>query len=406
MARAARPGAAGRTGTIVGVSRRLILTCAIVLVDTIFFTALSPLLPQYADRFGLDKGALGLLAGAFAGGVLLAAIPSGFCTTRFGARIMTLVGLGLLGATSLAFGLAGGLGLLLGARFLGGIGSACSWTATVTWLTADAPRERRGELIGVAVSAAVVGGLLGPLLGSTAAAVGPAPAFGAVTVAAGALGAGVLRTPEAGRSGEGGGHGLGRALRAPGVAAGAGLIMLCPLLFATLSVLVPLTLARGGWGAAMIGGVYAVTAAAEAGVHPLLGRWSDRQGFRRPTRVALAAAAVVLLGLAGTDAPWPLAGLVLLAGLTFGATLVPGMALLTHSAEAAGLDAAMAFGLTNLAWALGYAIGAPAGGALAEAAGDAAAYVTLATLCLAALPLLGRVADPAPARLDTLGRDS
>ena len=48
----------------------------------------------------------------------------------------------------------------------------------------------------------------------------------------------------------------------------------------------------------------------------------------------------------------------------------------------------------------------PAGGALAEAAGDAAAYVTLATLCLAALPLLGRVADPAPARLDTLGHDS
>ena len=92
-------------------TRLLALTCAIVLVDTIFFTALSPLLPHYADRFGLDKGALGLLAGAFAGGVLMAAIPSGLLTTRFGVRTMTLAGLGLLGATSLAFGLAGGLGV-------------------------------------------------------------------------------------------------------------------------------------------------------------------------------------------------------------------------------------------------------------------------------------------------------
>jgi MFS family permease len=274
----------------------------------------------------------------------------------------------------------------------------------VTWLTADAPRERRGELIGMAVSAAVVGGLLGPLLGSAAATAGPPIAFGAVAVVAGALGAWVLLTPGTARSSEGGLDGLGRALRTPGVAAGAGLIMLCPLLFATLGVLVPLALARAGWSAAMIGGVYAITAAAEAVVQPLLGRWSDRQGVRPPIRVGLAGAVVVLLGLAGTDAPWPLAGLVLLAGLTFGATLVPGMALLTHSAEAAGLDAAMAFGLTNLAWALGYAIGAPVGGALAQAAGDAAAYVTLAGVCLAVLSLLGRVA--APARLDTVGRDS
>jgi MFS family permease len=386
------------------VRRLLTLTCAIVLVDTIFFTALSPLLPHYADRFGLDKGALGLLAGAFAGGVLIAAIPSGLLTARFGPRSMTLVGLALLGSTSLAFGLADSLELLLGARFLGGIGSACSWTATVTWLTADAPRRRRGELIGAAVSAAVVGGLLGPLLGSAAAAAGPTLAFGGVAAAAGVLGGWVVLTPETGRASEDAPSGLGRVLRNPGVGAGAALIMLCPLLFATLSVLVPLALAREGWSAAMIGGVYAVTAGAEAAVQPFLGRWSDRQGVRPPIRVGLAGAAVVLLGLAGTDAPWPLAGLVLLGGLTFGATLVPGMALLTHSAEAAGLDAAMAFGLTNLAWALGYAIGAPAGGALAQAAGDAAAYVSLALLCLAVLLLLGRVR--APVRLDTLGRDS
>ena len=36
--------------------------CALVLVDTIFFTALTPLLPHYAHAAGLSKAGAGLLS--------------------------------------------------------------------------------------------------------------------------------------------------------------------------------------------------------------------------------------------------------------------------------------------------------------------------------------------------------
>ena len=55
--------------------RFLVLVAAVVLVDTMFFAVLSPLLPAYAASLGLSKSAVGLLAGAFAAGVLVAALP-------------------------------------------------------------------------------------------------------------------------------------------------------------------------------------------------------------------------------------------------------------------------------------------------------------------------------------------
>ena len=44
--------------------RLLLLVSAITLVDTMLYAALAPLLPHYADEFGLSKGQAGLLVGA------------------------------------------------------------------------------------------------------------------------------------------------------------------------------------------------------------------------------------------------------------------------------------------------------------------------------------------------------
>jgi len=38
--------------------------CALVMVDTVFFTALTPLLPYYAHAAGLSKSQAGLLVAA------------------------------------------------------------------------------------------------------------------------------------------------------------------------------------------------------------------------------------------------------------------------------------------------------------------------------------------------------
>ena len=51
--------------------RLLLLVCAIVLVDTSFYAAITPLLPYYADHNHLTKTGAGLLVGAYPAGTLV-----------------------------------------------------------------------------------------------------------------------------------------------------------------------------------------------------------------------------------------------------------------------------------------------------------------------------------------------
>jgi predicted MFS family arabinose efflux permease len=58
------------------VKRLPLLVGAIVIVDTMFYAALTPLLPHYALELGLSKASAGVLAGAYAFGALAGGIPS------------------------------------------------------------------------------------------------------------------------------------------------------------------------------------------------------------------------------------------------------------------------------------------------------------------------------------------
>ena len=86
--------------------RLLALTCAIVLVDTIFYGTLTPLVPYFSEEFGLSKSAVGILSGAFGAGVLVGSAPGAYLASRAGVRAAAITGLVLMSVTSLAFGLA------------------------------------------------------------------------------------------------------------------------------------------------------------------------------------------------------------------------------------------------------------------------------------------------------------
>ena len=368
--------------------RLLALACAIVLVDTLFYGTLTPLVPYFAGEFGLSKSAVGILSGAFGAGVLVGSAPGAHLTSRAGVRVAAITGLLLMSVTSLVFALADAVWVLVLARFVAGFGSSLSWVAAFTWLTARAPDERRGELIGIMLSAAVFGALLGPVLGSAAAIAGLLPAFAAVAVVGLgiSLWAAVERAPETAERQPL--LGTLRAVLRPRLVAGLWLIALSPLLFSVLAVLVPLELSRLGWGAAAVGAVFLASAAFEAMVHPLLGRWSDRAGYRSPVLAGLLLSIAILLALPWVWSPWVLGLLVLLASGAFNATLVPGTALFSRGTEKAGVEGAVAFGVTNFAWATGYAVGAPLGGSLADLGGDLLSYLFLTVVCLLTLPLL------------------
>lgn len=364
--------------------RLLVLVSAIVLVESTFFSVLAPLLPHYADEFGLSTTALGILSAAYAAGALAAALPSGFVAVRLGVRPTVLSGLGIIVGTSIAFGLASSAWVLYAARFGQGVGSALAWTGGLAWLIAAAPRARRGELIGVAMGAAVVGALLGPVLGGAASITGTGAAFTFVAVSSLVLAVWAWTTPAARPGSEP--QPLSALLGAFGkreVVSGFWLISLSAFLLGVISVVAPISLDELGWGAVGIGAAFLVAAGVEAALSPLLGRWSDRYGRFAPVRAGLVGCVAVSLVIPWVDLRWPALLLVVVAGIAYGAFWVPGTALLSDGAETAGLDRALGFALLNVAWAPANVVGAMLGGALADAVGDAGPYLLAAALSVA-----------------------
>src|SRR5215212_6836855 len=199
------------------------------------------------------------------------------------------------------------------------------------------------------VSAAVVGALLGPVLGSVAATVGLLPAFAAVALAGVAIAIWAAFEPASASTGNVSLLPALGMLRRPLLLTSLWFIGLSPLLFSALAVLVPLDLHRLGWGAAAVGTVFFLSAVFEAFVHPMLGRWSDRSGYRRPVFVGLIASIGILLLLTWVANPWVIGLLVVLVAGAFNATLVPFFFHDTATTEKAGMDRAVAFAMTNFA---------------------------------------------------------
>ena len=361
--------------------RLLVLVSLVVLVDTMLFAALGPLLPEYAEAYGLSKSGAGALVAIYAVGVLAGALPAGIASARFGRRATTVAGLALMAASSIGFAFAGDEWTLGLSRLVQGFGSSLSWSGGLAWLVALTPRERRGELLGTALAAAIFGAMLGPALGGAAAVVGEVPAFVAVGLLNGALALLAVRTPDA-PSEPAELRLLPRAFRERGFSGGLWLMFLPALLFGVVSVLVPLELDRGGWGAAAIGAVFLAAAGLEALITPFVGRAFDRSGSLRPVRVALLAAAVASLVLGVVEGPIAVTVVVLLASVAYGALFAPGLALLSHGAERAGLSQGLAFGVMNAAWAWGALVGPAGGGAIGDLAGDTVAYGLGAVACL------------------------
>jgi MFS family permease len=375
------------------VGRLLLLVSSIIFVDAMLFTALTPLVPGYAEEFDLSKAGAGLLVGAYGAGALFGGIPGGLAASRWGPKRAVVGGLLLLSVASFAFASADSALALGGARFVQGLSSTATWAGALAWISVTAPQSRRGEVIGTAFGAAVFGAVLGPMFGGLAELAGIRLSFtvvGALTLVFAALASFARSSPvEAATL-----NGLRLALRDQRFLGGLWLNMLPAMLFGLLIVLTPLALDDAGWTTFAIASVFLAAGLVEVLLNPFLGRFSDRVGRLLPIRFSLAASVAVAIGLALATVSGPalIALLVCAAAVSFGSLYTPSMALTSHRAEAVGLAQGLAFGVMNTAWAFGELVGPSAGGALADSFGDAVPYLVAGGLCALTLAATYRVA--------------
>jgi MFS family permease len=384
-------------------SRRLfMLVAAVILLETMFYSAITPLLPGYEDDLGLSKTSAGILTASYAAGTLLAALPSGWLAARIGFRSAMLAGLALIAISSVVFAFADSIVLLDLARFAEGVGGACAWTGGLAWLIAASPVSRRGEVIGAALAAAIFGILLGPVIGSLATVIGQEGVFSGVGALAVGLVVWVATTPSTPPQPVLRPRELLAGIFSAPVLVAFWLVVLPSVLSGTFDVLVPLRLDDLGATGVGVGVAFFTAAAIEAFTAPVIGRYSDRQGRLSPIRAGLIASPIAAVALAlPTDAI--LLGAVLVAVvLAMSLIWTPAMALLSDNAEAAGLDLAFATALVSLAWAGGQVLGGSGVASFADVTSDGLAYALIAALfvitLLAVLAARGSVvSEPAVA---------
>ena len=377
--------------------RLLILVSVVVFADTMMFAAIIPLIPLFADDYGLSKLQAGLLVGAYGAGAMIGGIPAGLLAARIGPKRTVVLGLAALALASVAFAFGGSPTVLGLTRFAQGLASAVTWSGALAWLTLSTPRARRGQTLGTAFGFAVLGFIVGPAIGAVAELTSVEAVFGGIAVLLGLVALTAASFP-AGRREVQHPQALRRALRDIGFLAAVWLTLVPALFFGVLDVLVPLSLDDSGWGAVAIAATFVGAGLVEVALASRIGAISDRLGRLYPIRLGLVLVAVVALGFAILTAAPAIVILVAGASLAASAIYAPGIALVSDRAEANGMPQTLAFGLMNTAWAIGAMTGPAAGGALADAVGDPAPYVICAVIALLTLPLLNRsVLEPGPA---------
>lgn len=359
----------------------LVVVGLALFTDTLLYALLPPILPRYAEAFGLSQLELGGLFGSYAAALLVSTFPLGTLVDRVGRRGPFLWGLLGLAATTLLFAFSQTYVLLVGARILQGVAAAATWVAGMALLADHFPPDQRGRAMSTVFASANVGLLLGPYLsGWMVKAWGPPAPFLAATALVGvdALARILLLPGDIPVRGEPTGY-LG-LLRNRTVRVFSGVMALGASLGAVLEAILPLHMDRRlGMDSVAIGSAFTLSAVASTLVSPLVGRWVDARGPLPPLRLGLTLTLLLLPLVAVLPSRGILYGLMFILGGACSLLMSPcGPALASTGERLGGSNFGAMFSLLNIAFALGMMAGPILGSALAQAFGLTAALTVLA----------------------------
>ena len=129
------------------------------------FSIVSPILPIYAESFGIPYALVGMVTTANALGRLLSDIPLGTLSDRLGRRPLAIIGPLLVTCSAILCGLAQGFYELLLYRFITGIGMA-TWMVARQAMIADSVNPSiRGRVMSTFQGVNMIGSAAGPAVG-------------------------------------------------------------------------------------------------------------------------------------------------------------------------------------------------------------------------------------------------
>jgi MFS family permease len=352
-----------------------------------------PALPSIGATFAVGPAQLGILVAAFLVGAGLLQVPAGFMSLRYGARAVSIAGVGLLAVAGAGGAFAPTFLVLLATRFAAGAGAALFFSPAIGLVASLYPEGRRGLPVGTFTTAFSAGAALGivgssalvPWLGWRAALLVGGLLLGVLAVIAllaipsraGAAPAARTRSR------------LPTALRLPGVwAIGFAFVGLEGASFATGQFIVPWGLAVRGWSILLAGVVGMMFVFPSTFGGPVGGKVAERyRNHRTQFAVAVVGAAAVLAAL-------PVAGLAaaILIGILFSFAygfVYAVMYILPHFwPELPSNEVPLAIGLLNSIQLSGGAVVAAVFGWVLAASSYAVAWEFLAAAMVASLLVL------------------
>lgn len=147
------------------IPREIWVLIASAFVIALGFGLITPVLPQFAQSFGVGATASSVVVSAFAFFRLAFAPAGGRLIVRLGERPVYLLGLVIVAVSTGATAFAQSYWQLLVFRGLGGIGSVMFTVSAVALLVRLAPPSIRARVSSAYASAFLIGGIGGPVFG-------------------------------------------------------------------------------------------------------------------------------------------------------------------------------------------------------------------------------------------------
>ncbi|MDY6794193.1 MAG: MFS transporter [Actinomycetota bacterium] len=353
----------------------LALVCLVIFVDSLGYGVIVPVMPDYSRNLGVGDLGLGMLFASYALGNIVAALPFGLLSDRVGRRPFLVFGMLAMAGAFVLYAYSTSYASLFLSRFLDGVTAAANWSVGLAIIPDIYPEGERGQAMGTVMAAMGAGSIAGPALGGVLydwlGIKAPFLLVAGVCVVGGILAivSRDLKRLPLPESKESYVKMAGTVLAHPRIMLTLIVVMMGSVSLGVLEPLFPVHLEKVmGIGSTAIGLLFALTVLAYTVSSPYAGRLSDRRGKRNPMVLGLLATAVVAPALTFSPSLAVVIALFTLLGVTIALFETPTLPLIADlmSGDAEGEIYGTAFGLFNIAWALGYLAGPALGGFLAQ----------------------------------------